>query len=220
MCPGFIFRFLSPKSSFGVPSTPLSRMFDDSAQILLRHGDVWRRGHLAVRLVSWRAHLGAHARHPGGSCRKDFGGLKGGFFQKPPCGGADRLIRYFGCTRPTFRRRLTKSFWGSLRGGFFQKAPFSRLLLAFLFVSFFFAPALSKKKRAWKLIKQWKSNFTSGREDMESSPTNIGFCWAWAPESPSPGGGWRRQAAGGERATKEFVFVLDTARQTLGATTV
>ena len=40
------------------------------------------------------------------------------------------------------------------------------------------------------------------------------------PESPHPGGGWRRQAAGGERATKDFVFVLDTARQTLGATTV
>ena len=35
-----------------------------------------------------------------------------------------------------------------------------------------------------------------------------------------PGGGWRRQAAGGERATLKLDFLLDTARQTLGATTI
>ena len=40
-----------------------------------------------------------------------------------PCGAADGLIRYFGCTRPSFRRQLPESFCGSLRGGFFQKAP-------------------------------------------------------------------------------------------------
>ena len=51
------------------------------------------------------------------------------------------------------------------------------------------------------------------------SPTNIDFCQAWVPKSPLPGGGWRRQAAGGERATQELVFVSDTAHQTLGATT-
>ena len=32
--------------------------------------------------------------------------------------------------------------------------------------------------------------------------------------------GWRRQAAGGARATKKFVLISDTSRQTLGVTTV
>ena len=53
---------------------------------------------------------------------------KRGLFSKTACGGgtcgaAGRLTRCFGCTRPTFRRRLPKSFCGNLRGGFFQKAP-------------------------------------------------------------------------------------------------
>ena len=32
--------------------------------------------------------------------------------------------------------------------------------------------------------------------------------------------GWRRQAAGGAHATKRFVLISDTSRQTLGVTTV
>ena len=39
-------------------------------------------------------------------------------------------------------------------------------------------------------------------------------------KSPLPGGGWRRQAAGGARATKRFVLISDTSRQTSGVTTV
>ena len=38
-------------------------------------------------------------------------------------------------------------------------------------------------------------------------------------KAPLREGGWRRQAAGGERATLKLVFVSDTARRTLGATT-
>ena len=77
--------------------------------------------------------LGAHARHPGGSCRKVFRGFKGGLFQKLPCGkpcrdtafgGANKLIRYFGCSRPTSRRLLPESFQGVQRGGFFKSPPF------------------------------------------------------------------------------------------------
>ena len=134
MCPGFIFRFLSPKSSFGVPGTPLSRMFDDSAQILLRHGDVWRRGE--QRLIRCF-----------GCTRPPFRRQSPKSFCGAPCGAANRLIRYFGCTRPPFRRQSPKSFCGSLRGGFFQKAPFSRAATAFSFCFFFFCAYLLKRKR-------------------------------------------------------------------------
>ena len=53
-------------------------------------------------------------------CPKVFAELKGGFFQKPPCGGADRLARCFGCTRQTFRQQSPKSFCGSQEGAFFK----------------------------------------------------------------------------------------------------
>ena len=68
-----------------------------------------------------------------------------------PCGAANRLTRRFGRTRPTFRRRLFKSFCGSLRGGFFQKAPSFRIsFTAFSFCFFFFCASLLKRKRRAK----------------------------------------------------------------------
>ncbi len=83
---------------------------------------------------------GMRNQFPGGSCPKVFRGLKGGFFQKPPCGGAKRLTRSFGCTRRMSGGGCSKVFRG-LKGGFFQKAPScASPLRAFLFDSFFFAP--------------------------------------------------------------------------------
>ena len=96
---------------------------------------------------------------------------------KPPCGGADRLTRYFGCARPMLGVSCPKVFRG-FKGGFFQKAPLNASLLwHFLFadkgycpLSIFFcagAPgkpngfglpgALSKEKEElWNLITEWK----------------------------------------------------------------
>ena len=99
------------------------------------------------------------------------GSLRGGFFQKPPCGGANRLSRYFGCIRPTFRRQLTKSFCGSLRGGFFSKSPlFASPKRAFLFISFFFERAGGEFDDVMEKV----TLRLGGRGNP--SPTNIGFC--------------------------------------------
>ena len=48
-------------------------------------------------------------------------------------------------------------FFGEFKRGLFSKSPLLRApKRAFLFVSFFFAPALSKKKRVRKLMTEWK----------------------------------------------------------------
>ena len=117
----------------------------------------WR--HLRCGLQS---QLGAHNESLASVAQKFLGDLKGG-----TCGHRLRRglngWRHLRCGLQSQLGAHSESlasvagkFFGDLKGAFFKKPPFSRLLLAFLFDSFFFAPTSTKKKRVWKLIKQRK----------------------------------------------------------------
>ena len=82
------------------------------------------------RATNGRPYVGVRAGCPASVAVKFFGESRGGFFQKPPCGyraraGANRLARYFGCTRPTSRQQFPKVFRGVKRG-LFSKSPLLR----------------------------------------------------------------------------------------------